>query len=109
MSVDRSLAELYATWFKCLSDATRIQILSLLSSRRGAMPVCEIVEALGVSQPTVSHHLRRLERARFVTCERHGTSTLVSINLRCIDAFPTAASFVMGRVRSERVPFSEAA
>jgi len=109
MIVDRPLAELYASWFKCLGDATRIQILSLLSSRRGAMPVHDIVDALGVSQPTVSHHLRQLERARFVISERHGTSTLVGVNLRCIDAFPTAAAFVTGRVRPERVPFSEAA
>jgi DNA-binding transcriptional ArsR family regulator len=109
MSVDRPLAELYASWFKCLGDATRIQILSLLASRRGAISVREIVDALGVGQPTVSHHLRQLERARFVICERQGASTLVRVNRRCIDAFPTAASFVMGRVRPERVPFGEAA
>ena len=48
MLVDRFLAELYASWFKCLGDATRIQILSLLASRRGAMSVREIVDALGV-------------------------------------------------------------
>ena len=109
MTVDRSLAELYAGWFKCLGDATRIQILSLLASRRGAVSVGEIVDALGVGQPTVSHHLRQLERARFVICERQGASTLVRVNRRCIDAFPTAASFVMGRVRRERVPFTPAA
>jgi DNA-binding transcriptional ArsR family regulator len=109
MIVDRSLAQLYADWFKCLGDATRIQILSLLASRRGPMSVREIVDELGVGQPTVSHHLRQLERARFVICERHGASTLASVNQRCIDAFPTAASFVMGRVRPERIPFGEAA
>ena len=109
MPVDRSLAELYASWFKCLGDATRIEILGLLASRRDAISVGEIVDALGVGQPTVSHHLRQLERARFVICERHGASTLVRVNQRCIDAFPTAASFVMGRVRPERVPFGEAA
>ena len=109
MSVDRPLAELYASWFKCLGDATRIQILSLLASRRGEMSVGEIVDALGVGQPTVSHHLRQLEQARFVICERQGASTFVRVNRRCIDAFPTAASFVMGRVRPERVPFTGAA
>ena len=82
MAVDRSLAQLYASWFKCLGDATRIQILSLLASRRGTMSVREIVDALGVGQPTISHHLRQLERARFVICERHGASTLVRVNRR---------------------------
>jgi ArsR family transcriptional regulator len=94
MAVDRSLAEQYAGWFKCLSDATSVR---------------ELVEALDVGQPTVSHHLKQLERARFVICERRGATTLVRVNLRCIDAFPTAASFVMGRVPRERLPSREAA
>jgi ArsR family transcriptional regulator, arsenate/arsenite/antimonite-responsive transcriptional repressor len=109
MSVDRVLAEQYAGWFKCLGDATRIQILSLLASTRQAMSVRELVEALEVGQSTVSHHLKQLERARFVICERRGATTLVGINRRCIDAFPTAASFVMGRVPRERLPWREAA
>jgi ArsR family transcriptional regulator len=57
----------------------------------------------------VSHHVKQLERARFVICEREGASTLVRVNQRCIDAFPTAASFVMGRVRRTQLPFHEAA
>src|SRR5919201_5363914 len=104
MLVDRSLAEQYASWFKCLGDATRIQILSLLASTRAAMSVRDLVEALDVGQPTVSHHLKQLERARFVICERRGATTLIRVNQRCIDAFPTAASFVMGRVPPERLP-----
>jgi ArsR family transcriptional regulator, arsenate/arsenite/antimonite-responsive transcriptional repressor len=109
MVVDRPLAERYAAWFRCLGDATRIQILSLLASERHPLTVQQIVAALDVGQPTVSHHVKQLEHARFVICERQGASTLVRVNRRCIDAFPTAASFVMGRVRRERVPFHEAA
>jgi ArsR family transcriptional regulator, arsenate/arsenite/antimonite-responsive transcriptional repressor len=109
MVVDRPLAERYAAWFRCLGDATRIQILSLLASQRHPLTVQQIVAALDVGQPTVSHHVKQLEHARFVICERHGASTLVRVNRRCVDAFPTAASFVMGRVRRERVPFHEAA
>jgi ArsR family transcriptional regulator, arsenate/arsenite/antimonite-responsive transcriptional repressor len=109
MVVDRPLAERYAAWFRCLGDATRIQILSLLASQRHPLTVQQIVAALDVGQPTVSHHVKQLEHARFVICERQGASTLVRVNRRCIDAFPTAASFVMGRVRGERVPFHEAA
>jgi DNA-binding transcriptional ArsR family regulator len=108
MLVDRPLAERYSQWFRCLGDATRIQILSLLASQRKPLTVHQIADALDVGQPTVSHHLKQLERARFVICERQGASTLVRVNRRCVDAFPTAASFVMGRVRGERVPFHEA-
>jgi DNA-binding transcriptional ArsR family regulator len=109
MAVDRSLAEEYARWFKCLGDATRIQILSLLASQRRAMSVHEIVDELHVGQPTVSHHLKQLERGRFVTCERRGASTLVRVNRRCVRAFPTAAKFVMGQVPHKRIPVAEAA
>ncbi|MEU7864255.1 metalloregulator ArsR/SmtB family transcription factor [Nonomuraea sp. NPDC049141] len=49
-------AEEYASWFKALADATRIQIVSLLARRRGPMTVGEIVTASGVGQSTVSHH-----------------------------------------------------
>src|SRR5918911_3759063 len=99
MYVDRHLAEQYASWFKCLGDPTRIQILSLLATRQRAMSVREIVDELDVGQPTVSHHLKQLELARFVIRERRGATTLVGVNRRCIQAFPTAASFITGRVR----------
>ncbi len=109
MVIDRSLAELYSGWFQCLGDATRIQILNLLASNAEAMAVHEIVDALEVGQPTVSHHLKHLERARFVLSERRGASTFVRINQRCIDAFPSAAHFVIGGVGRTQLPWDEAA
>ncbi|MFF4989720.1 ArsR/SmtB family transcription factor [Streptosporangium saharense] len=93
----RAEAEEYASWFKALADATRIQIVSLLARRRTPMSVSEIVAASGVGQSTVSHHLKILAEVRFVLVERQGTSGLYRINDNCVSCFPTAADVVMGK------------
>ncbi|MFI6499890.1 ArsR/SmtB family transcription factor [Nonomuraea typhae] len=95
--LDRAEAEEYASWFKALADATRIQIVSLLARRRQPMTVGEIVEVSGVGQSTVSHHLKILAEVRFVLVERQGTSSLYRINDNCVTCFPTAADVVMGK------------
>ncbi|WP_101791061.1 ArsR/SmtB family transcription factor [Nonomuraea indica] len=92
----RAEAEEYASWFKALADATRIQLVSLLARRRAPMSVGEIVTASGVGQSTVSHHLKILAEVRFVLVEKQGTSSLYRINENCVSCFPTAADVVMG-------------
>lgn len=96
MPIDRSTAEVYADWFRCLADPTRILILNVLAHERRAMTVGEIVETVDVGQSTVSHHLRILEDVGFVLAERAGTSSLFSINQLCVANFPSAAQLVMG-------------
>ena len=62
-----------AQGFAALGDPARIQILSILASAGdGEVCVCEFVEPLGKSQPTVSHHLRILSLAGLVSGERRG-------------------------------------
>lgn len=55
---------------KALSDPNRIKTLKLLQHRE--LCVCEIQAALGVAQPTVSKHLKILEEAGLVTCQKDG-------------------------------------
>jgi len=55
---------------KALADGTRLQILLLLS--RQEMAVCELIAALKLSQPAVSHHLKILKHARLVKDNREG-------------------------------------
>ncbi|MEW6424877.1 MAG: metalloregulator ArsR/SmtB family transcription factor [Bacillota bacterium] len=55
---------------KALTDGTRLQILLLLS--RQEMAVCELIAALKLSQPAVSHHLKILKHARLVKDTREG-------------------------------------
>lgn len=104
MILAREQAELYASWFRCLADPTRIQILNLLASERRPLSVGEVVAAVEVGQSTVSEHLRRLAETCFVLVEHQGTSSLFRINERCIACFPSAAELVMGEARTDSLP-----
>lgn len=95
--LERTTAAEFATWFRALADATRIQIVSLLARRGAPMNVGEIVGAVVVGQSTVSAHLKVLAEVGFVLAEHHGTATYYRINEACVDCFPTAADIVMGR------------
>jgi ArsR family transcriptional regulator, arsenate/arsenite/antimonite-responsive transcriptional repressor len=104
MILERNQAELYASWFRCLADPTRIQILNLLARERRPLSVGEIVAAVEVGQSTVSEHLRRLAETCFVLVDHHGTSSLFRINERCIACFPSAAELVMGEAKADSLP-----
>jgi DNA-binding transcriptional ArsR family regulator len=95
--LDRATAAEYATWFRALADATRIQVVSLLARRGAPMNVGEIVAAVNVGQSTVSAHLKVLAEVGFVLAEHRGTASYYRINDACVECFPTAADIVMGR------------
>jgi ArsR family transcriptional regulator len=100
--LDRQVAEDYASWFRCLADPTRIQILHLLAANDGPMTVGQIVQRVGVGQSTVSHHLKVLAQVRFVLVDHAGTSSRYRVNPSCLAVFPTAADVVMGRTPTPR-------
>jgi ArsR family transcriptional regulator len=56
--------------FKALSDGTRLRMIRLLGVRD--MCVCEMIAALGLTQPTASHHLKILEGAGVVEGRKEG-------------------------------------
>ncbi len=61
--------------FAALADPVRLRLLSLLATAGdGAVCACDLVEPVGRSQPTVSHHLKILREAGLVTSERRGTN-----------------------------------
>jgi DNA-binding transcriptional ArsR family regulator len=94
--LDRSTAAEYASWFRALADATRVQIVSLLARRGEQMSVGAITAELEVGQSTVSEHLRVLAGVRFVLAERRGTAVYYRVNDACVQCFPSAADIVMG-------------
>lgn len=98
MDVDRSTAEVWASWFRALADATRVLILHQLAVARRSLTVGEIVNAVDVGQSTVSHHLKVLADVGFVLVERRGTASLYRVNERCLECFPSAADVVMGQL-----------
>ncbi|WP_030611009.1 ArsR/SmtB family transcription factor [Streptomyces sclerotialus] len=62
-----------AVMFKALGDPVRLRLFSLVASHEnGEACVCDISD-VGVSQPTVSHHLKKLKEAGLLTSERRGT------------------------------------
>jgi ArsR family transcriptional regulator len=62
-----------AAMFKALSDPVRLRLFSRVASHQGGEAcVCDIAD-VGVSQPTVSHHLKKLREAGLLVSERRGT------------------------------------
>jgi ArsR family transcriptional regulator len=70
--LDVSSAERLAGWFSVLADPTRLRLFSLIATAGEACAACDLAEPLGVSQPTVSHHLKALRDAGLVNSEKRG-------------------------------------
>lgn len=67
-------AEQLATTMKALADPTRLRLLSIVAASENAEAcVCDLIEPVGLSQPTVSHHLKILTTAGFLTRSKRGT------------------------------------
>lgn len=80
--LDEVRAERIADAFRVVADAARLRILSLIASKDPEESwVGELTEALGLSQPTVSHHLRVLHEAGLL--ERHPRGTRTYYTLAC--------------------------
>ena len=65
-------AEMTATVFKALADPARVRIVNLLANSSEAVCVCDITEAVGLSQPTVSFHLKKLVSSGLLQREQRG-------------------------------------
>jgi len=89
-------AESTASLFKVLGDPARVKIVNLLASRGGAVCACEFEPALGLSQPTVSHHLKRLVDAGLLLREQRGTWGYYSINRDALAQIATLVSLEGG-------------
>lgn len=68
-----SEAETLAARFKALADPTRLRLISLVAAHKEAEAcVCELTDPVGLSQPTVSHHLKILVDAGILSREQRG-------------------------------------
>lgn len=78
--IDRMTAEELAVLLKAVADPTRLQLLSLLRAQENCEAcVCDLVDAIGLSQATVSHHLKILKEAGVVNKEKRGYWTWYSV------------------------------
>lgn len=66
-------AELLAASLKAIADPVRLRLISLVGAHKDAEAcVCDLTEPVGLSQPTVSHHLKILVEAGILTREQRG-------------------------------------
>jgi len=65
-------AERMAAAFKVLSDPARLRLLTMIAAS-DEVCVCNLTDAMDLTQPTISHHLKVLNDAGFVTREKRGT------------------------------------
>jgi ArsR family transcriptional regulator len=75
-----------ATLFKALSDETRLRMVRTMASSRQKLCECEIVPQFGLSQSTISYHLKVLREAGIVECEKRGLWTYCRVNPRALMA-----------------------
>ena len=67
-------ADKVATTLKALADPARLRLLSIVAASESQEAcVCDLIEPIGLSQPTVSHHLKVLTDAGFLTRSKRGT------------------------------------
>jgi len=69
-----------AVLFKALADPARVRLVNLLATSEQPVCVCELTAPLGLSQPTVSHHLKKLTRAGLLDREQRGVWAFYSLN-----------------------------
>lgn len=65
-------AQAIAAIANALADPIRVQLVDVLAGHAGEVCVCELVPLFDVSQPTLSHHLRKLREAGIVGVEKRG-------------------------------------
>ena len=69
-----------ASVFKALADPHRVRIVNLLANAPGPACVCDLTPELGLSQPTVSFHLKKLVQAGLLEREQAGSWAYYSVN-----------------------------
>jgi ArsR family transcriptional regulator, arsenate/arsenite/antimonite-responsive transcriptional repressor len=71
--LSKSDADELAATLKALADPVRLRVLSFIAGQReGEACVCHVTEPVGLSQPTVSHHLKVLHHAGLLEREKRG-------------------------------------
>lgn len=69
----------YALLFKALSDSNRLKIIGLIS-KQDELCACKILDELGITQPTLSHHMKVLCSSGLVASRRQGKWIHYSLN-----------------------------
>jgi ArsR family transcriptional regulator len=82
-------AEATAALFRALADPARVRIVNMLATAGGEVCGCDLTEGLALSQPTVSHHLKKLHESGLLEREQRGKWAYYSLKS---DAVATLAA-----------------
>lgn len=71
---------------KAIADPTRLRLLSLIAANEGAVCMCDLIEPVGLSQPTVSHHLKILVEGGLLNRDKRGVWAYYSLVPGALDS-----------------------
>ena len=89
--LDEEEAVATAELFKALGDPARVRIVNTLATSAEPVCACEFEPALGLSQPTVSHHLKKLTDAGLLEREQRGKWAYFSLKRDAVEKLATVA------------------
>lgn len=91
--IDDDAAQQLARIFKALGDPTRVRLVSMIAAADGAEAcICDLTEPVGLSQPTVSHHMKLLADAGLVEREQRGKWAYYRLVIDTFEALRNAVS-----------------
>ena len=90
-TLDEDEAVATATLFKTLGDPARVRIVNLVATSSEPVCACELYEPLGLSQPTVSHHLKKLTDAGLLEREQRGKWAYFSLKRDAVEKLAAVA------------------
>ena len=90
-------AEAAAALFRALADPARVRIVNLLATADRPACVCELTPRLGLSKPTVSHHLKTLVGAGLLDREQRGTWAYYSLDPEATARLASLTTFTEDR------------
>jgi ArsR family transcriptional regulator len=84
-------AEATAAVFRALGDPARVRIVNLIATSDEPICGCDLEEPLGLSQPTVSHHLKKLHDAGLLQREQRGKWAYYSLVRTAVEKLAVVA------------------
>ena len=77
--------------FRALGDPHRVKIVNLLAAAGGPVCACDLIEPVGLAQPTVSHHLKKLTDAGLLEREQRGRWAYFSLRREAVEKLAAVA------------------
>ena len=92
-ALDDAAAAALAAKFKALADPARVKLVSLIAASDGGEAcICDLTEPLGLSQPTVSHHMKLLVASGLVSRDQRGKWAYYRVNSGALERIAAAVS-----------------